>query len=88
MMFMLDSQPKDNRAKWTHSMQDHRKTEQVVRKESHLFDGETVSKDGKIWQVCDITEPFLKDMLATTDIRKECHVRLQNHLLSLATCKC
>lgn len=81
MMFMLETQLKDSRARWTHSTPDRRKTEQVMRKESHLFDGETVSKDGKIWQVCDITEPFLKDLLATGDIRKECHVRLQNHLL-------
>jgi len=84
MMFMLDAQPKD-KAKWTHSTPDRRKTEQVVRKESHLFDGETVSKDGKIWQVCDITEPFLKDVLATVNIRKECHVRLQLYPSGLVT---
>ncbi len=84
MMFMLDTQSKEHLAKWTHSMPDRRRTEQVVKKESHLFDGKTVSKDGKIWQVCDVTEPFLKDLLATANIRKECHVRLQ--FLNLASC--
>lgn len=74
MMFMLDTQPKDNQSRWHHSMPDRRKTEQIVKKESHLFDGETVSKDGKVWQPCDVTDPLLKDLLATTNIRKECHV--------------
>ena len=74
MIFMLDTEPKDSRAKFNQTKPDRTKSEQVLKKESHLFDGVTVSMDGKIWQVCDITEPFLKDLLATTKLRKECHV--------------
>lgn len=74
MIFMLNTEPKDNRAKFNRTKPDRTKSEQVLRKESHLFDGVTVSKDGKIWQVCDISEPFLKDLLSTTKLRKDCHV--------------
>lgn len=74
MIFMLESEPKDNRAKYNRTQTNRMKSEQVLRKESHLFDGVTVSKDGKIWQVCDISEPFLKNLLSTTNLRQECHV--------------
>lgn len=74
MIFMLDTDRKDNRARFNRTKPDRTKSEQVLRKESHLFDGVTVSMDGKIWQVCDISEPFLKDLLSTTNLRKECHV--------------
>ena len=74
MIFMLETEPKDTRAKHTRTKPDRTKSEQVLRKESHLFDGMNVSTDGKIWQVCDISEPFLKNLLSTTNLRKECHV--------------
>ena len=83
MIFMLDTEPKDNRAKSIRTKPDRTKTEHVSKKESHLFDGVTVSKDGKIWQVCDISEPFLKGLLSTTNLRKECHVRILVLLLFL-----
>ena len=76
MMFMLEKEPKDNRAKFVRTKPDRTMTSQVAKKESHLFDGQNVSKDGKVWQVCDITDPFLKDLLATEYIRQECHVSL------------
>ena len=74
MLFMLDTERKDSRARFNRTKPDRTRSEQVLKKESHLFDGMTVSKDGKIWQVCDISEPLLKNLLSTTDLRKECHV--------------
>ena len=74
MIFMLEMEPKDSRAKTNRTKAHRTKSEQVSRKESHLFDGVNVSTDGKIWQVCDISEPFLKDLLSTTNLRKDCHV--------------
>ncbi len=74
MIFMLDTERRDSRARFNRTKPDRTRSEQVLRKESHLFDGVTVSKDGKIWQVCDISEPLLKDLLSTADLRKECHV--------------
>lgn len=41
---------------------------------THIFDGKSVSIDGKVWQVCDITDPLLSSLLSTTDIREDCHV--------------
>ena len=81
MMFMLESDPQDNRAKYVRKKANFAISEQILNKESHLFDGQTVSKDGKTWQVCDITEPLLKNLLATTDLRKECHVSLLPSML-------
>ena len=74
MIFMLETEPKDTRTKFGRTKPDRTKSEQVLKKESHLFDGVTVSTDGKIWQVCDISEPFLKNLLSTTNLRKDCHV--------------
>lgn len=37
--------------------------------ESHLFDGSTYHLDGKVWQVCDITDPLLKGMLDNAAVR-------------------
>ncbi|MCJ1473516.1 tau 95 subunit of transcription factor TFIIIC [Lambiella insularis] len=43
---------------------------------THIFDGANVSTDGKVWQVCDITDPLLQNVLATTDLRQECHIKV------------
>lgn len=36
---------------------------------SHIFDGETYHADGKVWQVCDVTDPLLKDLLDNASTR-------------------
>ena len=74
MMFMLDNEPKDSRKKYNRPNVGIREDEQILRRKSHLFDGKVASKDGKIWQVCDVVDPFLKSILDTNDLRKECHV--------------
>ena len=78
MIFMLEKEPKDSRAKYIRPKPEPAKTEQIMRRESHLFDGRNVSMDGKVWQVCDITDPLLMELLATTNVRKECHVSLEH----------
>ncbi|KAG6208044.1 hypothetical protein E4U50_003481 [Claviceps purpurea] len=42
--------------------------------DSHLFDGETYSTDGKVWQVCDITDPLLKELVDEAAVRPACDV--------------
>ncbi|KAF7563398.1 hypothetical protein G7046_g753 [Stylonectria norvegica] len=37
--------------------------------ESHVFDGETYHTDGKVWQVCDITDPLLKELFENAAVR-------------------
>ncbi|KAG7008245.1 hypothetical protein G7Y79_00006g018650 [Physcia stellaris] len=41
---------------------------------SHIFDGTRLYHDGKMWQVCDITDPVLAQVFATADLRKKCHL--------------
>jgi general transcription factor 3C polypeptide 5 (transcription factor C subunit 1) len=41
---------------------------------SHIFDGHSVSKDGKTWAICDITDTFLANILSTKNIRETCDV--------------
>ena len=51
-----------------------RRVANVLNRETHIFDGKSVSLDGKMWQVCDIVDPLLKAILATDEIRETCHV--------------
>ncbi|KAI1819161.1 hypothetical protein F4861DRAFT_528025 [Xylaria intraflava] len=39
---------------------------------SHIWDGESYSTDGKLWQICDITDPFMVDIIANAPVRSEC----------------
>lgn len=86
MMFMMDARQKTGQNKWAHRQPDppNREKSLSLRKASHIFDGKTVSKDVKTWQVCDVTDPLIKEILATTNIRQECHVGLGSDLFSQA----
>ncbi|KAK4467014.1 putative transcription factor tau subunit sfc1 [Cladorrhinum samala] len=39
---------------------------------THIFNGESFSTDGKVWQVCDITDPLLQKLFANAEVRDEC----------------
>lgn len=41
---------------------------------SHLFDGKSVWADGKVWQLCDITDPLLAGLYAEADVRPTCDI--------------
>lgn len=42
--------------------------------DSHMFDGKTYKEDGKVWQVCDITDPLLAKLLADAPLRPQCDI--------------
>ncbi|KAJ9139400.1 Transcription factor tau subunit sfc1 [Pleurostoma richardsiae] len=42
--------------------------------ESHIFDGKSFADDGKVWQVCDITDPLLAKLLSEAAYRPTCDV--------------
>lgn len=44
------------------------------QKESHVFDGKRVTKDGRCFQLCDVTDPMVRILIDTKDIRKSCNV--------------
>jgi general transcription factor 3C polypeptide 5 (transcription factor C subunit 1) len=39
---------------------------------SHVFDGKSMTTNGKIWQISDVTDPMLHKIFHTEDIRTEC----------------
>ncbi|KAI0169518.1 hypothetical protein GGR52DRAFT_550383 [Hypoxylon sp. FL1284] len=39
---------------------------------SHLWDGERYSTDGKFWQVCDITDPYVRRIIDQAPLREDC----------------
>ena len=41
-------------------------------RETHIFNGEAFSTDGKVWQVCDITDPLLSQLFASAEVRTSC----------------
>ncbi|CAN8095690.1 unnamed protein product [Discula destructiva] len=41
---------------------------------SHLFDGKTYSEDGKVWQVCDLTDPILAKLFREAAVRPTCDI--------------
>ena len=43
---------------------------------THMFNGEAYSTDGKVWQVCDITDPLLARLFANAEVRSECDVEI------------
>ncbi|EXU97841.1 RNA polymerase III transcription factor (TF)IIIC subunit [Metarhizium robertsii] len=42
--------------------------------DSHIFDGKSYHTDGKVWQVCDITDSLLKELLDNAAVRPQCDV--------------
>ncbi|KAL6902449.1 RNA polymerase III transcription factor IIIC subunit domain-containing protein [Trichoderma evansii] len=73
LMFKL---PKQKRARKDQTWQSLRRAQMGRTKEfveelsaSHTFDGETYHTDGKVWQVCDITDPLLRELLDNAEVR-------------------
>lgn len=44
-------------------------------KNTHIFDGKTLTPDGKVWQACDITDPQLRKILDTENLRSDCNTK-------------
>lgn len=66
VMFILNSQPNHDRNLTTFKNKKARDT--------HIFDGRSIALDGKLYQICDITDPFIVSILSTSSIREKCHV--------------
>ncbi|KAL5614542.1 uncharacterized protein BROUX77_000379 [Berkeleyomyces rouxiae] len=75
MFFKLPFVHSGNDKKTWHSI---RKGQQLVYVEdssaSHIFDGQTFYSNGKLWQVCDITDPLLAQMFADASVRPTCDI--------------
>ena len=42
---------------------------------SHMFDGMEYSSSGRVWQVCDITDPLLYNILRNSPVRPTCNIK-------------
>lgn len=40
--------------------------------DTHIFDGKSLSLDGKVWQVCDVTDPTIQKLASTKHLREVC----------------
>ena len=77
MMFILDREYSDSRRKIAKAIDtDPSRRHQQISRETHMFEGNSVNLDGKVWQVCDITERLQKSILSTTRIREKCRLRI------------
>ncbi|KAI5270435.1 hypothetical protein E4T47_06260 [Aureobasidium subglaciale] len=46
---------------------------------SHVFDGKSMTTNGKTWQVCDIKEPIIAGLLATDNLRTEFDLQFETY---------
>jgi general transcription factor 3C polypeptide 5 (transcription factor C subunit 1) len=46
-----------------------------VNADSHIFDGQRLIRDGRCFQLCDVTDPLLQQLINTEMLRKTCDVR-------------
>lgn len=53
----------------------HTDASDVLSRTSHIFDGRTLTKETAAFQLCDIEDPMLKEMIQdTNDLRETCDV--------------
>ena len=75
------SYKKTGTARHHHTFDKHVKTlarrDPASLKNQHVFDGEHVSTTGNLFQFCDITDPFIRQILDTDEIRETCAPTLQ-----------
>ncbi|KAK0626534.1 RNA polymerase III transcription factor IIIC subunit-domain-containing protein [Immersiella caudata] len=53
--------------------------EENAHVDTHIFNGEAFSTDGKVWQVCDITDPLLAKLFAGAEVRSDCDVEISGY---------
>lgn len=74
MMFMLESEPQDNRkSKSGPRKAPTTRAEHEESRTTHIYDGTSLNTDGKVYHVCDITDPVMRSILETDNIRPQCH---------------
>jgi general transcription factor 3C polypeptide 5 (transcription factor C subunit 1) len=54
---------------------------------THIFDGKTFASDGKVWQLCDITDPLLRRVIDTAQLRDHCDTKRDGYFSNGAMAK-
>ena len=76
-MFQIETEPVGHR--YGQNDDQMRRDAEIARNmgeqaDSHMFDGKKVYAEGKVWQLCDVTDPLLAQQIATTGLRDRCHL--------------
>lgn len=50
----------------------YRKDTSESQTPAHVFDGTSITRNGKAWQVCDVIDPVLKGLFDTSVLREKC----------------
>ncbi|KAL8720698.1 MAG: hypothetical protein Q9225_002491 [Loekoesia sp. 1 TL-2023] len=76
VIFQFEPEPRETRDKTTvtKTKTDRELAAKAEVRDGHLFDGRTVRLDGRVWQMCDITDPLLKNLIDTELLRDECDI--------------
>ena len=70
LMFQLVSSAKDQKGKKTGYERNFKRSKD---RRSHIFTGKLpFPHNGKLWQLCDVEDPILADILSTTNVRETC----------------
>ena len=54
---------------------------------THMFDGKTFASDGKVWQLCDITDPILRHVIDNAQLRDHCDTQRDGYFSNGAMAK-
>lgn len=60
--------------RWLRSERPKRDVDTSKTETNHIFDGTSVTTNGKTWQICDIVDPVLKHLIVSAAMRKTCDV--------------
>ncbi|KAL9599910.1 MAG: hypothetical protein Q9219_003543 [cf. Caloplaca sp. 3 TL-2023] len=71
-VFQVESDLKETDLETTKSKVDRELAAKAEVRDGHLFDGHTVRLDGKVWQMCDISDPLLNSIINMDTIRDDC----------------
>jgi general transcription factor 3C polypeptide 5 (transcription factor C subunit 1) len=73
LMFMIDKESmKTSGSVYGHWLRPER--HQRDNPTSHIFDGKSITTNGKIWQICDVTDPLVQGIFQTDEIRVDCDI--------------
>ncbi|MCJ1380782.1 tau 95 subunit of transcription factor TFIIIC [Xylographa soralifera] len=75
MTFQFDIRGKQHNVKSISGSKEPRAITSHTDGNSHIFNGMEMRTDGKVWQVCDIKDTLVQKILATTHLRKRCHIK-------------
>lgn len=76
VVFQVESdskEPNAGRSKAKSRIDRHLAAKAEVR-DGHLFNGKTMRLDGKLWQICDISDPLLRSLVDTDVLRDNCDI--------------